>query len=171
MAVHKKRRALIKSELSSLISLFKDSPGLLGPKTEAVLALGSFANYEVMWSVSHHVHLLSKDAAKKASVQHPLVDDSDVIDLIGLVGEVIHLLRTYRDTVAFYHASFIADLSSEDLISRLREYASRVVTPNLADAYDSMVNTLKLCKEEFGDISLQVTSTERWSLSSSLPSG
>lgn len=109
---HRERRIFYRQEIENLYNLLSDTPGLIGPKFQILVAVLSGAKEEIMWFVRHKDKIPGK-RGKPEDFQDPRI-----VELIHYVVKFQLLLRDNTDIVKRYYLEF---LGRTDL-SRLREF-------------------------------------------------
>jgi hypothetical protein len=85
----------VRLELQSLLALFRDKPGLLGPKMTLLLSGLAFAREELMWLARHQTGPLPRSSKLRTED----FEDKRFTDILYLVNQLISLLRTHAGLV------------------------------------------------------------------------
>ncbi|XP_065648480.1 nck-associated protein 1 homolog isoform X3 [Hydra vulgaris] len=97
-AFHRERRKYLLTAFDEMILIFRDQPGLFGPKLLVALTALSHARDEIQWLVKHKHHPPPK--GKKVALDD--YDDSmlsklmfDIMELRGLFSKYSHVIKRY----------------------------------------------------------------------------
>eukprot|EP00301_Raphidiophrys_heterophryoidea_P010143 c1518_g1_i1.p1 GENE.c1518_g1_i1~~c1518_g1_i1.p1 ORF type:complete len:1222 (-),score=356.71 c1518_g1_i1:150-3722(-) len=113
------RRTYLAREAATLVHLFRDSPGLLGPKGELVVCCVSMVRQEVLWYFRH----LTSDIPQlnKASKKFVFARDPQVANMIHSAVQLFEILHAHHDIVKTYHADMLATTDVSSLTQALNE--------------------------------------------------
>jgi NCK-associated protein 1 len=102
---HMNRRLYLLLQLRALLNMMKDSPGLLGPKFQLVLAVLSLSKMEILWYF-RHVGVRPKFSPKNFRD----VKDTNIAEMIYLIDELMSVCLQHRDVISVYHANILKKL-------------------------------------------------------------
>jgi NCK-associated protein 1 len=137
--IRRERRSYLQGEISNLLALFKDVPGLLAPKFPMVMAALAMAKAEVTYYFIH----LSVDVPKARAKIYKVEDyfDSQISYLIGAVVELVELVKRNAQGVEAYYSEYLQGahkLAVEQLVDKCKGLARGAVQ----DIFDSLSTTL-----------------------------
>jgi NCK-associated protein 1 len=139
---HKERRAYVRQELRTLYCLMIDTPALIAPKLQVILAALSLAKEEILWWFRHTPTELQAQKTKVSNVQH--FEDN-------LIGEVVYfsvmltdLVRRHKDQVQNYYMEYLQNADA----TRLGELSAdanfqRQCSSEIISAVQNITATLK----------------------------
>eukprot|EP01116_Phalansterium_solitarium_P020789 TRINITY_DN6234_c0_g1_i1.p1 TRINITY_DN6234_c0_g1~~TRINITY_DN6234_c0_g1_i1.p1 ORF type:complete len:614 (-),score=205.63 TRINITY_DN6234_c0_g1_i1:120-1961(-) len=102
---HKRMRIYLRQELNSMLSLFRDTPGLLAPKFQLVLSAISLAREECLWYFRHYKAPMPKGSSKKMAEED--VRDNRITELLYLVDQLTGLIRANKRSIQRYYAEYM----------------------------------------------------------------
>lgn len=106
--IHLSRREYLTHELSSMLVLLQDCPGLAGPKVQLILALIGLARDEVLWFARHaRVASPLKGKAFKKGTLADVGDSGNVARLILCIDQLINFIREQAEVVATYYKTYL----------------------------------------------------------------
>eukprot|EP01125_Pyxidicula_operculata_P020595 TRINITY_DN7641_c0_g1_i1.p1 TRINITY_DN7641_c0_g1~~TRINITY_DN7641_c0_g1_i1.p1 ORF type:complete len:1170 (-),score=225.67 TRINITY_DN7641_c0_g1_i1:25-3507(-) len=99
--VHRNTRFYLRHELQSLLSLVRDTPGLLGPKFPLILAALGYAKHEIFVFFRHY----NKTVKSKQKPQ--VFDDVCIPHLIYLIFQLSELINDHQDLIKEYYVEYL----------------------------------------------------------------
>eukprot|EP01006_Ploeotia_vitrea_P037978 TRINITY_DN66191_c5_g3_i2.p1 TRINITY_DN66191_c5_g3~~TRINITY_DN66191_c5_g3_i2.p1 ORF type:complete len:1186 (+),score=697.15 TRINITY_DN66191_c5_g3_i2:131-3688(+) len=136
VANHFKLRAYLRIEMTSLLQLFTEFPGLLGPKIQMVWTILRLARNEVDWYI-RHLHV--KPHKAKDWVKPDQYEDTRVSELIGLVYEISELVRKHQGIIQRYSIKYLRVHDSQKLLPVANRFTK---TSQLSTAIASLINEI-----------------------------
>lgn len=121
---HKERRTFVRQELRTLFCLMKDTPALIAPKIQVILAALALAKEEIFWWFRHTPAQLQAQKTKVSNPQH--FEDNLVSEVIYYSIMLTDLVRRHKEQVQSYYTEYLqnadaarlAELSSESNFQR-----------------------------------------------------
>jgi NCK-associated protein 1 len=122
--IRRERRSFLSGEISQLVTLFTDVPGLIAPKFPMVLAALSMARTEVLYYFAH----LQVDIPKARAKVYKMEDyfDDQITVLIGASLSLIALVKTHKDVIQNYFSEYLQGahrLALKDLTDKVKGLA------------------------------------------------
>ncbi|KAH3758257.1 component of SCAR regulatory complex [Pelomyxa schiedti] len=134
---HRSRRVFLMQELTALFNLTLDSPALLSPKLQVIIAALSMAKAEIEWYFRHYVAPPPPKAPKNYV---DMFRDPRIPDLIQLVQSLKMHLGNNREEIAQYFVEFLAGADHKGFES-LRSLWQGVAQPAV-QVGDQILNAL-----------------------------
>uniref|UniRef100_A0AC34GYP1 Nck-associated protein 1 n=1 Tax=Panagrolaimus sp. ES5 TaxID=591445 RepID=A0AC34GYP1_9BILA len=108
VSFHAHRRQFLRSALRDLCFLFKDQPGLLGPKILFIWMGLSYARDEVNWLLRHNQVWPTVIANKKAKEQTDVgINDKALPELLFYMIDLQNLMLKHAGVIARYHSQYV----------------------------------------------------------------
>jgi NCK-associated protein 1 len=111
-SMHRERRTLLCMELGDILNVYSDTPGLLGPKFDQLLAALSLARMEVEWYFRHYGATPPKSKAKHREEDFR---DENITYLVHLIDRITALAAEHTAVVQRYHVEFLTGLDLSTL--------------------------------------------------------
>ena len=102
---HRERRSYLRGEISTLIQLFNQLPGLIAPKFPMVMAALRLAKGELLWHFRHKNQPTVKSRQKHYSEAD--YNDPHVAILLGLHDELLRLVYSNGKIVQNYYVEYL----------------------------------------------------------------
>ncbi len=134
--VHMQKRSYLLLQLRSLLNMMRDSPGLLGPKFQLVLATLSLSKMEIMWYF-RHLGVQPKFSTKKFKD----IRDPNIGEMIYLVDELISVCLLHREVIQAYHRKILKNLYHKK-VSELWQNAKRWFEGQVPTVFESILSDL-----------------------------
>lgn len=112
----KTRRHHLCKDLSNLVEIFEDQPGLLGPKAELAICCLSMAKAEVMWYFRHAMTVQPnvRKASKKSQLEFAY--DPQIPQLILKISELVELMIKHKAIIQSYYKEYLAGLDLKAML-------------------------------------------------------
>eukprot|EP01102_Stenamoeba_stenopodia_P021742 TRINITY_DN8845_c0_g1_i1.p1 TRINITY_DN8845_c0_g1~~TRINITY_DN8845_c0_g1_i1.p1 ORF type:complete len:1151 (-),score=261.18 TRINITY_DN8845_c0_g1_i1:250-3702(-) len=138
---HKDRRVYLRQELTNILNLIQEYPGLLAPKIQLLLAALSMARDEVLWYYRHRAKTPPKSNAKH--IREDEFRDERVIELIYLIKHVSDSIRQHADIIKSYYLQYLNTTDHtklSDIVNQIQKdyHLNNTVT----STFTSLVQTL-----------------------------
>uniref|UniRef100_A0A8C5P070 Nck-associated protein 1-like n=1 Tax=Jaculus jaculus TaxID=51337 RepID=A0A8C5P070_JACJA len=98
---HSQRRQFLRIAVKELEAVFKDEPGLLGPKALFAFMALSFIRDEVTWLVRHMENVTKTKTPEDYA-------DLSIAELLFLLEEIRALVRRHSNVIQQYHLQYLA---------------------------------------------------------------
>jgi len=133
---HRQRRIYLRQELGSLLHLFCDKPGLLGPKFQVVLSALSLAKDEVFWFYRH-------TNARQTTKKYVPADfqDNKMPELLSLILQVTELIFKHKKLVQSYYLEYLKGADYQTARQAVSSEFTGAVG-GVANAVESLLNEL-----------------------------
>ncbi|XP_059172093.1 nck-associated protein 1-like [Physella acuta] len=123
--VHRDRRKFLRITMRDLTLVFREQPGLLGPKALYVFQALSLARDEVLWLIRHSENLQPKKYNVKVSADD--FSDRQLPELLFYIEDLRGLLKKHRKIVRNYFTQY---LSGYDALQLAHLLQSIYIPPN-----------------------------------------
>jgi len=132
-------RIYLRQSLRSLVALFKDFPGLLGPK--AIIAWGalSAAKAEVFWYFRHVAY-----APKKDKFNEDVLRDPHISELLYLINQMSTIIRQNQRIVQAYYIEYLHDADCKLLEEQVNKLPSHAPFLNLLKSILNELQSISL---------------------------
>jgi len=134
--LHMQRRLYLLLQLRSLLNMMKDSPGLLGPKFQLVLATLSLSKMEIMWYF-RHLGVQPKFSTKKFKDAR----DPNIAEMIYLIDELMSVCLQHKEVIQSYHRNILQQLYYKK-VSDLVEQNRKRFEGQISTVIDSILNDI-----------------------------
>lgn len=139
---HKERRTWVRQELRTLFCLMKDTPALIAPKLQVILAALSLAKEEILWWFRHSPAQLQASKTKVTSPQH--FEDNLIGEIIYFATMLINYVRSHREQIQSYYLEYLQNADA----TRLGELSAdanfqRQSSPEIISAIQNLTASLK----------------------------
>eukprot|EP00300_Choanocystis_sp_HF-7_P024033 c25428_g1_i1.p1 GENE.c25428_g1_i1~~c25428_g1_i1.p1 ORF type:complete len:1181 (+),score=255.13 c25428_g1_i1:48-3545(+) len=142
LQVRSDRRAVLIQELKRMLAVFRDQPGLIGPKAEMAICCLSLVKQEVKWLFRHEDKQIgvsyNSKLAKKINAH--LLKDRQLADLVHLSMELRLLMEQYLNIIQTYYAEFLVGL---DLTTLKKQLSSVAFDPPVKHCLEAIVNQIQ----------------------------
>lgn len=135
--LHKSFRIFLRQSLQNLLCLFKDFPGLLGPKMTLLWSALCAAKSEVLWYFRHYG---SQPPKTKAKFLPENFRDKNISELIYLSTQLIQLIRQHQRIVQAYYLEY---LQGADLLDFEKQIGKLSTTGDCGPILQDIVRELR----------------------------
>ncbi|KAL9645115.1 hypothetical protein ABK040_001973 [Willaertia magna] len=139
---HKELRNYLRLQLKSLLNMMKDSPGLLGPKLNLVLAAISMAKSEIMWYFNHNGYVPKTGQRKFKEVK-----ETHISEMIYLVDEMIYVCMIHKEVIRKYSLNIMRGLYYNKLKGLIEENKARLDQAKVLHVMDSILNDIQTTED------------------------
>eukprot|EP01087_Luapelamoeba_hula_P014697 TRINITY_DN4352_c0_g1_i1.p1 TRINITY_DN4352_c0_g1~~TRINITY_DN4352_c0_g1_i1.p1 ORF type:complete len:922 (+),score=120.84 TRINITY_DN4352_c0_g1_i1:139-2904(+) len=121
--LHHSYRIFLRQSLSSLLMLFKDFPGLLGPKITLLWSGLAQAKAEILW---YYRHIGSEPPKTKDKFMRENFRDRNISELLYLVNQLIQLVRQHQRVIQSYYLEYLNGADCKDLQKHMSKASSSI---------------------------------------------
>lgn len=134
--LHNDKRMYLRLQLKSILKMLTDSPGLLGPKFQLVLALLHLSKEEVLWYFRHFGYV-PKYSIKKFKERI----DPFIAEFFYFMDEIIKLCLNHKNVISTYSMEFIRRCYLNQVTTMYNEQSS-VFEGQTKTIMDSVISDL-----------------------------
>ena len=141
--IRRERRSFLIGEMSVLVGLFHDIPGLIAPKFPMAIAALSMSQAECLLFFSH-LNLKVADIPKARSKLYKVDDFSDpqISQLVGIHMQLAELARRHADMIQAYYKEYVQTAHRHALMELTKDLKG-VARPGLQQIIDSLPKQLE----------------------------
>jgi len=140
---HMQKRLYLLLQLRNLLNMMKDSPGLLGPKFQLILATLSLSRMEILWYF-RHLGVQPKFAVKKFKD----VKDPNIAEMIYLIDELMTVCLNHKEVIQNYYKTILQNMYCRK-VNDLVEVNRKRFEGQLAVIVDSIIQDLSGSTRDF----------------------
>ena len=137
--MRRERRSYLCGEITNLVALFRDVPGLLAPKFPMAVSALAMAQAEIRYYFAH----LSVDVPKARAKLYKVEDyyDENIALLIGAATDLTSLVKLHSSTVEAYYGEYLAGAHCQ-AITALNEQAAGLARDGIQEIFTSLPKLL-----------------------------
>jgi hypothetical protein len=141
--IRRERRSFLIGEMSVLVGLFHDIPGLIAPKFPMAIAALSMSQAECLLFFSH-LNLKVADIPKARSKLYKVDDFSDpqISQLVGIHMQLAELVRRHANMIQAYYKEYVQTAHRHALMELTKDLKG-VARPGLQQIIDSLPKQLE----------------------------
>jgi len=149
-AEHSERRKFITHDLSAIACLIQDSPGLIPPKLEIILAALAIAREEIFW---YFRHIKPYPPIKSKHFKPQSYEDPKISQLIHLVFQIHQSLLDDQTNIQQYYHKLAKSLDLPELVEISKNSTAILADyPETSALLNSLISTIQQSNPNFEGI-------------------